>query len=201
MARPTRQDAEVERTRAHIADAAARAFARSGYRATTMAMIAEEAGYTTPTLYSYFRGKEDIFDALSESVLAELQSVFDAPEPGGLSFRQRVELLLTRQLELLDRRRDVFAFFLSVMMTGDGPPAPRKNQGVYEERLTAWVRRVVAESPDPPAESPEIVATMMHGLSHAFVGERLAQPSGAPIVDLVPLISRLLFHGCSGAAE
>jgi AcrR family transcriptional regulator len=201
MARPTRQDAEVERTRAHILRAAARAFARTGYRATTMAAIAEEAGYTTPTLYSYFRGKQDIFSALSESVESEFFALFEAPEPAGLSFRQRVELLLTRQFELVDRRRDVFTFFLSVMMTGDGPPKPPEKHDAYQDRLTEWLRNAAADAADPPAEPPEIVATMMHGLGHALLADWLSNDSDGSAVDLMPLLSRLLFHGCSGAPD
>jgi len=195
MARPTRHDAEVERVREHILDAAARAFARGGYRATTMAVIAREAGYTTPTLYSYFRGKQDIFNALRDSVMAEMEAIFEAHEPAGLSFRQRIELLLTRQLQLVDRRRDVFTFFLSIMMSGDGPPAPVKKRGQYEERLRGWVRQAAADSPDGP-ESPDLVATMLHGLGHAFLTEWMTKPDSGLAVELAPLISRLLFHGC-----
>lgn len=165
-----------------------------------MAGIAEEAGYTTPTLYSYFRGKQDIFNALRDSVMAEMEAIFEAHEPAGLSFRQRIELLLTRQLQLVDRRRDVFTFFLSTMMSGDGPAASVKKHGQYEERLRGWIRQAAADSPDAP-ESPDLVATMLHGLGHAFLTEWMTKPDpdrGAA-VELAPLISRLLFHGCCGA--
>lgn len=198
MPRPSRQDAEVERIRAHILDAAARAFARCGYSATTMAAIAGEADYTTPTLYTYFRGKQHIFEALSERAMSELNALFEAPEPAGLGFRQRVELLLTRQLQLVDRRRDVFSFFISVVMTRDGPPSPHDEHTAYLERLTAWIRAASAGAPDPPAEPPEIVATMLHGLGHAIVSSWLTGEPRGNAVDFVPLISRLLFCGCSG---
>ncbi len=162
-----------------------------------MAVIAKEAGYTTPTLYSYFRGKLDIFNALRDSVTGEMEAIFEAHEPAGLSFRQRIELLLTRQLQLVDRRLDVFTFFLSTMMSGDGPPAAKKH-GQYEERLHDWIRQAAADSPDGP-ESPDLVATMLHGLGHAFLTEWLTKPDRGAAVELAPLISRLLFHGCCSA--
>lgn len=45
-----------------IVDAAARVFARSGYRRTQMADVARELGVAPGTLYNYVEGKEALFD-------------------------------------------------------------------------------------------------------------------------------------------
>lgn len=47
-----------------ILDAAAAVIIRLGYDKTTMSDIAEEAGASRRTVYLYFKGKEDLFEAL-----------------------------------------------------------------------------------------------------------------------------------------
>lgn len=50
--------------RERILAAAERAFARGGYRPTTMGQIADEAGLSAGNLYRYFPGKEALFHAV-----------------------------------------------------------------------------------------------------------------------------------------
>lgn len=74
--RLTRDESQAQ-TRAALIDAASRLFDARGFVATSIADIAEEAGYTTGALYSNFGGKEDLFFAIVERdidrVLGELQ--------------------------------------------------------------------------------------------------------------------------------
>src|SRR5262249_35351087 len=48
-----------------ILDAAAAVIIRQGYDKTTMSDIAHEAGASRGTVYLYFKGKEEIFEALA----------------------------------------------------------------------------------------------------------------------------------------
>lgn len=50
--------------RGQILDAAAGAFAQSGFHATTMAEIADRAGVSVGLAYRYFSGKEELIEAL-----------------------------------------------------------------------------------------------------------------------------------------
>jgi len=58
--------------RKQLLDSAARCFARHGYRGTTTAMIAAEAGISEPIIYRHFRNKHDLFVALIEKVADEV---------------------------------------------------------------------------------------------------------------------------------
>jgi hypothetical protein len=64
MMRPTRRERAAEHTREDILVAAARVFARKGYAAAGVQEIAAEAGFAAASLYSYFKGKRAIWDAL-----------------------------------------------------------------------------------------------------------------------------------------
>jgi AcrR family transcriptional regulator len=59
---------------AEIVDAAMSLFAIRGFAATTMAQIAARAGISKPTIYLYFKTKEDLFDA---AILDRVTSVMD----------------------------------------------------------------------------------------------------------------------------
>ena len=100
-----RRTREIASTRDDILAAAERAFARTGYEATTMQDLAREAGYTVPSLYAYFDGKQELYDAVWARLDEERAQVFDTIMPSRLRFSQRVEFMLARQLELTERRR------------------------------------------------------------------------------------------------
>jgi AcrR family transcriptional regulator len=63
---PPRGDAEARR--AVILDAALRVFGQYGYRRTSMDDIAREAGIGKGTIYLSFPSKEEVFQALSQSL-------------------------------------------------------------------------------------------------------------------------------------
>jgi TetR/AcrR family transcriptional regulator, cholesterol catabolism regulator len=65
--RPSKAD-EVRRD---VLDGAADIFSRRGYRATSMAEIAAAVGLSKPTMYHYFRNKEEILVRLYEEVMAD----------------------------------------------------------------------------------------------------------------------------------
>lgn len=54
--------------RMQLLETAAQCFAEHGYRGTTTAMLAKQAGISEPILYRHFANKQDLFVALIESV-------------------------------------------------------------------------------------------------------------------------------------
>ena len=70
MAGPSKADAQRQR----VLSASAEIFSRRGYRATSMNEIAAEVGLSKPTLYHYFRRKEDILVRLYENVMEHILS-------------------------------------------------------------------------------------------------------------------------------
>lgn len=61
----------AEERRAHVLAGAAEIFSRQGYRATSMTEIAAQVGLSKPTLYHYFRNKEELLVRLYEDVMTE----------------------------------------------------------------------------------------------------------------------------------
>ncbi|OBI05213.1 TetR family transcriptional regulator [Mycolicibacter heraklionensis] len=81
-----------EHARELLLDAAERSFARRGYRASTMQVIAHEAGYTRAVIYRHFATRDELLDALVvrvagrniTEITARLQAKVGPPnDPGG----------------------------------------------------------------------------------------------------------------------
>jgi AcrR family transcriptional regulator len=72
---PTHRQRQAQATRAQVARAARELFARRGYVATTIAMIAEAADIPAPTIYSAFGNKAAILSEIADRASAELDVI------------------------------------------------------------------------------------------------------------------------------
>ena len=205
--RQERRELEVARKREGILNAAARAFARGGYHATTMQDIAREAGYTPPSLYAYFAGKEQIFSELAGLLSREFVAVFEEPVPAALPFPERLELLLRQLFEQADRYRDAVTVFLVARLSGEG----LTGRGVASDStlnadfsslalLTGWLRKN-AKKGDLGEHRPEEVGLALAGLAHAFCIQWLAEGAGTSIASQASRVASLFLHGAMGAPK
>lgn len=82
-------NARTERTiafnRRNILDAADKLFCKNGVDKTTMDQIAVEAGYSKPTLYGYFKDKDEVYFALVlefiQKIVGEVDKTIDERYP------------------------------------------------------------------------------------------------------------------------
>jgi AcrR family transcriptional regulator len=200
-----RRDLEVAQKREAILRAAARAFARGGYHVTTMQDIAREAGYTPPSLYAYFAGKEQIFVELAALLAREFVAVFDEPVPAELAFPDRLELLLRRLFEKADLYKDAVTVFLVASLSAETSfsqgMTPKSNQGAdfsSVQLLTTWLRKN-AKRGELGEHSPKELGIALAGLAHAFCIQWLAEGSGASMVSQTSRVVSLFLYGAIGA--
>jgi AcrR family transcriptional regulator len=103
-ARRLSRDEQRARTRRDLLAAAATVFARNGYHATSVDMVAEAAGYTKGAVYSNFASKEELFLALIDEHLDQavdtLEEIVATADPA-----DRADLLGERRekLQVFDR--------------------------------------------------------------------------------------------------
>ena len=190
-----RRTREIASTRDDILAAAERAFARTGYEATTMQDLAREAGYTVPSLYAYFDGKQELYDAVWSRLDDERAQVFDTIMPSGLRFSQRVEFMLARQLELTERRRGA----VEIRMASPQRHGKRRAtlfDGMVQ-RWARWLRRV-AEPGDLGATSLDDAATALVGVMNAFFLRWMARDVATGLAVKAPLITELFLSGITG---
>jgi AcrR family transcriptional regulator len=84
-----------------ILSGALRAFGRYGYRRTSMELIANAANVSRPTVYQYFRGKEDVFRAMAGQLLEGLLEAADMAEKAEGSIGDRLFGVLSVKLEFV----------------------------------------------------------------------------------------------------
>lgn len=199
-----RRDRTAARNRETILEAAAKALAVRGLKAASMQAIAKEAGYAPASLYSYFRSKDEIFDALVALLTKEILATFDEPAPRGLTFTQELELLLSRQLELVDRRRDMFQIFFQLGSDADFVPhkkgaAPRaRGYELYCQRLAKWIEESAAAG-DLGEYRAEHAARALVGITNAFFLHWLAGDSSKRLADQATLVLDMFLYGVKGS--
>lgn len=85
-------NARTERTiafnRQNILDAADRLFCQNGVEKTTMEQLAFAAGYSKPTLYGYFKDKDEVFFALVLEFMEKIVAKVDDAIADKLSFAE-----------------------------------------------------------------------------------------------------------------
>jgi AcrR family transcriptional regulator len=182
----------TERTREDILLAAARALARTGYTRVTMNDIAQEAGYTVPSLYAYYASKDQIVEALGAMLMSEVLAIFEEGFPEGLTSAQRVELLIRRLFAITDRRSEALAAALTL-------PAGKGTTGheVMQRRMARWFRDTEPHLVRRGKQTGEVLATALLGLCDAFVRQRMALGSRTLLVQQAPLVAELFLHGAA----
>lgn len=94
MARP-RKDEAREDTRGEIIEAAWRLFSSIGYDATPLESILSMVGISKGTFYYYFAGKEDLLDAVVETVIERIAAqVEGVSRDGGVPPLERMRRFL-----------------------------------------------------------------------------------------------------------
>lgn len=203
----SRREVEIARTREDILVAAARALGRRGFGSVSMQEIAAEVGFTAPALYAYFPGKEEIFSELKAMLQREIADTFRPPPPAGQSFRRQLSILLGRQLEWADRRRDVLLAFTAMRARGEAmafraqggqaqlDPGPR----AHLVAMARWLRQAAEHADDLGGCDPDDAAHLLFGICHGFLLRWLFSGSQSRLADDTERILDFFFHGVCGA--
>jgi AcrR family transcriptional regulator len=202
MKAPQRREREIARTREDIVEAASRAFVEIGVHDATMQDIAAEAGYTAASLYTYFRSKQEIVEAVMDLLTTEFLRVFDQPLPGNLTFPQRFEIVLLRHLELIEKRRALMLSFHTAEAESSHCPAGSHGEPFHQnfERrilgLADWLKKN-AKPEEIGGHDPELVSRLLVGMVFGLLHGWVAKAEGS-LADRAPLLRDFFFNGVSG---
>jgi AcrR family transcriptional regulator len=109
-----------------IFDAAARLFAAKGYTGTSVREIVEAAGVTKPTLYYYFKNKEDLYLQLIDMTMGIFSGVLDSSLSVPGTMRERLFRLFTNINSLFKSNVDLLRL-VNLIIYG-----PRESTPVYD---------------------------------------------------------------------
>lgn len=121
------RDEQFELKRQVVLRTAARTYSRNGFHETTLADIADELNISKPTLYYYFKNKDEIlFECHRLGIEAVINGV---PALGESTGRERLEQFLRRYVHMV-----VDDFGTCLVMTGTNALEPENRGTVIEGR-------------------------------------------------------------------
>lgn len=191
--RLTRSEAQAV-TRNRLLAAATEVFAANGFHATSLADVADRAGYTIGAVYSNFASKDDLFHALMRERMraleASLESAFgsaDASAGGASSVDQQIEAELDRMAAAEDAVPPGWWRLLAEFRTyAAGNDAVRAELAESERRcrdiIAGQIERFAARAglilPLPATELADLTNALTDGLRAAHAAGRISMTSG-----------------------
>jgi AcrR family transcriptional regulator len=186
-ARLTRAERSAQ-TRVELLEAAQRRFFHTGYHATSVDDIADDAGYTKGAVYSTFGSKAGLFLALFDDIvdrrLAATRALIDVGDGG-------TEASLKALADQPAEERNARFLLLSIEFWVHAAREPALLDAFSERyrRLRASLAELAPQ--DSPLE-PQRWALVTLALSNGFALERLIDPEGVPQDLMAGVQARLL---------
>ena len=192
LGRPPLADNQRER----ILREAAILFARSGFEASSLSDLAEEAGISKAGVYHYFRSKQDIYDAIIVQTLQELIEHVDLAVANATGVRAQLLALRTAHAEFVECHYWAFCAML-VGFSGMKTRALRQEAAELRERYEHRLRTIIAEGVArgemravDPVSAGRAVLSMLNWMARWF------HPGGAKTApDVAREYADLLFRG------
>lgn len=188
-------------TRHEILTAASRVFARSGFEHATMQEIAEAAGFSAASLYTYFPSKDAIYAALIDHVTAALEAPLDAPVSAKASFPERLETLLEAQLAVLTQNIDIFVLMSQPTSTSGSAEAQKRVRDSGLPRMLVRFERWLEQNStarERGSVPPRRLALAINGVGQAFGMERMMSHDGRGFEGLAREIIDQVLYGVKG---
>jgi AcrR family transcriptional regulator len=184
MRRRMTREEQKARTRADLIEAAARVFARKGYRAATVDDVAEEAGFTKGAYYANFKSKDDVFMALVADRSRNWTMAVAGAYAGNAPLSERLHRggeVLTRMLE----EESEWMLLSNEMWSHSIRHADLRRQlaeayAECREVIAASIRSAEHEWGVDMSMPAEHIAALTIALTDGFVLQRLADPDRLP---------------------
>ncbi|ACZ31962.1 transcriptional regulator, TetR family [Xylanimonas cellulosilytica DSM 15894] len=133
--------------RAQLVDAALRVAAQSGVEAVTIRAVAHEAGVSLGTVHYCFHDKDELLDAMGQSISVEasdqIRAAIGAGVQAGLDFPSLLQQCAPALLAGLKRYRQVRLLLLEIATTGARNSALRPTARSHLEQSTQMAYQLV----------------------------------------------------------
>lgn len=178
-ARPRSARENRERVLAAIRAAAIEEFSRNGLKGTSTQAIAERAGLTKPQLHYYIRGKEELYEELLMSVVADWKSMFDA---GSTDPAQVLGDYIRSKLKLAFEKPEISRIFTREVLDGGRNlekfwPDARKRTREKVNVINGWIARGLMQPVDAYALLMSIWAMTQFYADSALQVQQMRKPT------------------------
>lgn len=191
----------VSKTRDKFIEVARQLFARKGVENTTMNDIASASAKGRRTIYTYFKSKRDIFNAVIEretdQVLSRLRLIVTQPVPPDEKLRQYVAVRFEAMKEVVSRNGSLRAGFFRDVRKVDRARKilSKKEVALIRAILDEGIRAGVFDVTDPSGMAVIITQTIQ-GLDVPFIRDNLTE-NGIDKEMLKNYVTDILLKGLS----
>ncbi|MFI5956368.1 TetR/AcrR family transcriptional regulator [Cryptosporangium sp. NPDC051539] len=163
--RSARRQMSLDDRRREIITAAAGLFDRDGYSRTSMDDIAKTVGIAKPTLYHYFRSKEEILSSIHEEFIDLLLAKEERRRRAGLPPEQMLLEVMVDILELMETHHGHLRVFFEHHreLPDAARPGMRAKRDRYEEAVTRTIEAGVTSGVFRDLE-PRLTALGLFGM-------------------------------------
>lgn len=172
---------KAEDRRRQLLDSAARCFAKYGYRGTTTARIAAEAGVSEPIIYRHFKNKQELFVALIEKVADDVFQNWTEATAKAKSPLEKLTILLFQNPATSDPKTAGVYQLLFHASTEVSDPTIRDAIRDHYERYVRSLSSVMKEAQEAGQIRDDVPAEWLAWqIIHAAVGFAMVRPLEIP---------------------
>lgn len=180
MAKATGNSKNTSETRQQLLRAALKRFAHSGYAASSVQHIVDEAKVSKPALYYHFRDKAGLFEALVHEAHEERFRVMQAAVAKGGDFRQQAENILIGLFECFRKNRELMRIAFATMFAAPGEvpesfSCTEKCERNFDFLLNVFKRAQKNGELDKSYDSQELTFGF-YGLANVYLVGHLIRP-------------------------
>jgi AcrR family transcriptional regulator len=189
--------------RSRIMLEAARLFTRKGFAATSVREIVQAAGVTKPTLYYYYKNKDELFLNILDFALASYVQTLDTGIAAPGNARERVKAFLCSIFDLMSNNLDILRF-VHAAFYGPEDSTPRYDleatHNLLHSKLDQLLEGLAHEGELDRADAPAM-AMLVHGLIEALQCQLMKPHTPSPTLEhILHCVDLLLDGGASRAA-
>ena len=190
----TREESR-QHTRRRLLDAAARVFAKRGYRGASVEEISSEAGYTIGALYSNFSGKEEVLLALLEQQVARIAERIVTAARAANDPADKLRAAAREWMAFLDDEPELYALMIEFWTIWVRDDEQRPHHGRRFAAAREYIGGLIQQKADemgvtmrlPPDQIGAVVMALADGLALQY----LADPDAVP-KELYPSVLPIL---------
>jgi AcrR family transcriptional regulator len=192
----TPEDKERERQskRDAVLQTAASLFCVQGYNATQMGDVAEQLGVTKPTIYYYFKNKEDVLVACFEVGFELIESTLRDEGNRARNGAERLRNVLHAYAEIMTQDFGKCTIRISTTdMSKQSRERIDQHRRKFDSRIRSLVKAAVEDGSMPPCDPKIATFTILGSLN--WIGQWHKESGNLQPADLAKAIVGQLFLG------
>ncbi|HVP13087.1 MAG TPA: TetR/AcrR family transcriptional regulator [Phycisphaerae bacterium] len=194
-----RKRRELEQRRQEVLEVALDLFSRKGFEQTSMAEIAEQAGFAVGTLYTLFKDKNALYHRLIGAAITEFEQKLSEVLAGPDDEVRKVERYIETKAALFVKHRSLARIYFGQATWSMVTPLVGSDREIQvamgrmlhllESALSAGMRKRLLLKMDP-----KLLALGLEGLSNAFMLELMGRTDGYSADDCAEAVKKIFFE-------